>query len=132
MWGLKKVSPLFIIFFYNYFIKQYYNITINYNYLQNASVHYWLDNGAPAEKIVLGVPFYGKSFTLVNETNNKVGDATSSGGTAGPYTGEVGTLGYNEICEMRIQGGWTLVYQKDQEAPYTYKGNQWVGFDGPW
>ena len=101
------------------------------NYFQNASVHYWLENGAPAEKIIVGIPFYGRSFTLNNPKEHKVGAPISGGGKKGPYTGENGFLGYNEICEMQKEDGWRMFYQKEQEVPYTHKGDQWVGYDGP-
>ncbi|KAI4468376.1 chitinase [Holotrichia oblita] len=33
------------------------------------------------------------------------------------------------ICENIAQGGWTVVWDDEQQVPYAYKGNQWVGFD---
>ncbi|XP_076164931.1 chitinase-3-like protein 1 [Ptiloglossa arizonensis] len=97
----------------------------------NASVRYWLSQGASAEKIVLGVPAYGRSFTLVNPVNNGIGALSSGPGNAGPYTQQGGTLGYNEICSYLSQGGWTVVRDQEQRVPYAYKGNQWVGYDDP-
>lgn len=34
------------------------------------SVNYWMQHGAPSEKLVLGVPSCGKSFTLTDPQNN--------------------------------------------------------------
>ena len=90
-----------------------------------------MKNGVPAKKLILGVPLYGHTFTLDNPNNNKIGDPASTPGTAGPLTQEAGKLGYDEICKMIKEGGWKVQYQKDQEAPYAYKGNQWVGYDDP-
>ncbi|XP_076637428.1 chitinase-3-like protein 1 [Colletes latitarsis] len=95
----------------------------------NASVTYWLRNGAPAEKLMLGVPSYGRSFTLANANDNGVGAPASGPGTAGPYTTEEGMLGYNEICMNLREGDWTVVREPDQRVPYAFKGNQWVGYD---
>ncbi|KAL0110197.1 hypothetical protein PUN28_013683 [Cardiocondyla obscurior] len=95
----------------------------------DASVHYWLDNGCPPEKLILGVPFYGRAFTLADKNQNGLGAPTTGPGTAGPYTREGGMLGYNEICESFKQGGWTVVRHEEHRTPYAYKDNQWVGYD---
>ncbi|XP_053984693.1 chitinase-3-like protein 1 [Hylaeus volcanicus] len=97
----------------------------------NAAVRYWLSQGAPAEKLILGIPSYGRSFTLANAANNGLGASAIGPGTIGRYTGEPGTLGYNEICENLNQGGWTVVREPKQLVPYAFKGNQWVGYDDP-
>lgn len=36
----------------------------------NISIINWLNAGVPKEKIMVGVPFYGRRFTLLNETIN--------------------------------------------------------------
>nr|CBM69270.1 venom protein Ci-45 [Chelonus inanitus] len=94
-----------------------------------ASVNYWVKNGAPREKLILGIPTYGKSFTLSNPRNKGVGAPATSPGTAGPYTREAGMLGYNEICEMHKANDWEIHQDKERGVPYAVKGNQWVSFD---
>lgn len=91
-------------------------------------IKYWLSEGAPSEKIVLGVPFYGRSFTLADPQSNGVG-APSSQGTAGPYTKEGGMLGYNEICEKLKQENWDVRFDEERRVPYAVNENQWVSFD---
>ncbi|XP_053686881.1 acidic mammalian chitinase-like [Sabethes cyaneus] len=93
------------------------------------SVEYWLSEGAPASKLNLGMPLYGRTFTLTNANVNGVGKPTSGAGQAGPYTAEAGFLGYNEICEKLSAGGWTQVWYDAQKVPYAYSGNQWIGYD---
>ncbi|XP_076284259.1 chitinase-3-like protein 1 [Lasioglossum baleicum] len=95
----------------------------------DASVRYWLSNGAPADKLIVGIPSYGRTFTLANPSNNGVGAPATGPGNAGPYTREAGMLGYNEICESVSQGGWTIRREDQQRVPYAVKGNQWVGYD---
>lgn len=95
----------------------------------DASVRYWLSQGAPADKLILGIPSYGRTFTLANPGNNGVGAPATGAGAAGPYTREAGMLGYNEICESFRQGGWEIRRENQQRVPYAVKGNQWVGYD---
>lgn len=98
----------------------------------NWSVNYWLQQGAPPEKIMLGVGSYGRSFTLDKSGVNGINAPASQKGRAGPYTREPGSLGYNEICEafMRQPQAWTIVRDPDYMAPYAYNNErQWVGYD---
>ncbi|CAG5126059.1 unnamed protein product [Candidula unifasciata] len=90
------------------------------------SANYWAQQGAPKDKIVVGMPLYGRSFTLTSSANG-VG-APASPGTAGTYTREAGYLAYYEICEI-IGKGATLNNIADQHVPYLVAGNQWVGYD---
>ncbi|GLH06128.1 Probable chitinase 2 [Gryllus bimaculatus] len=94
----------------------------------DASIQHWLQNGAVAEKLVLGVGTYGHSFTLSDSSNTAIGAPVSGPGIAGPYTQESGSLGYNEVC-LNINAGWNVVWDDNILAPYAYSGNQWVGFD---
>ena len=59
---------------------------------------YLLESGASPDKLVLGVPFYGRTFTLVDRNLHEIGSPTNGTGLQGPYTEEDGFLGYNEVC----------------------------------
>nr|XP_022901760.1 acidic mammalian chitinase-like [Onthophagus taurus] len=96
----------------------------------DASISGWIQKGASPSKLIMGIGTYGRTFTLQNSANTKVGAPTTGAGTAGKYTGEAGFLGYNEICENE-KAGWTVVWDNKQKVPYAYKGNQWVGYDNP-
>ncbi|GAB0090565.1 Glyco_hydro_18 domain-containing protein [Sergentomyia squamirostris] len=98
-------------------------------YNVNSAVNAWIQAGAKPENLVLGIPLYGKSFTLRNSVNNGLGASTTGPGNSGPYTEEPGTLNYIEICEKQMEGGWTTIFDNDQKVPYSYKGNQWIGYD---
>lgn len=89
------------------------------------SVQYWLDNGCPREKLVIGVPTYGRSFTLADQNQNGIGAATSAPGRPGPVTRSEGSLAYYEI----VANQWPRQWKEDQKAPYAFQGDQWVGYD---
>ncbi|XP_037094087.1 probable chitinase 10 [Pollicipes pollicipes] len=94
----------------------------------NASINMWMSMGAPKHKIVVGMPTYGRSFTLANPGNNKVNAPARGGGSAGRYTKEEGFLAYYEICE-KLHGGANYIWDDEMSVPYMIDGNQWVGFD---
>lgn len=54
--------------------------------------------GAPAEKLVMGVPLYGRCFTLDDIDNHGMLADASKPGAAGPYTRLAGSQGWNEVC----------------------------------
>ncbi|XP_055837885.1 acidic mammalian chitinase [Episyrphus balteatus] len=95
----------------------------------HASISYWLNNGAPREKIVLGMPFYGRTFTLADPNQHTVGSPHTGAGLPGQYSNEPGHIGYNEVCEKLQKEDWTYVWEDSQKVPYIYRGNQWIGFE---
>lgn len=101
------------------------NVYLNVNY----SIHYWLKLGAPAEKLALGLASYGRSFTLQDSQRHGLNDPIQGPGTAGPYTREPGSLGYNEICENEMSSQWSVEWDDYCQSPYAYQGTQWVSYD---
>ncbi|XP_065561191.1 LOW QUALITY PROTEIN: probable chitinase 10 [Artemia franciscana] len=94
----------------------------------DGGLSYWIKKGAPAEKIIFGIPFYGRSFTLGSSQNTKPRSSIKGPGKKGKFTKEKGFLAYYELCSDLADGGWTE--EKDPVgSPYAYKGDQWVGYD---
>ncbi|XP_066141897.1 chitinase-like protein Idgf4 [Euwallacea fornicatus] len=115
----------------------------------DAWVKYWLSNGFPPNKLVLGIPTYGRTWKL--EEDSKVDAVPPEGldgaGAAGPLTKDAGILSYPEIC-IRVQGGTANVspagYKKipdatNRQGVYTYKlpdeaKNEegiWIAYEDP-
>ena len=65
--------------------------------LQEWVANYWVDAGCPRDKLIIGMPTYGRGFTLVSEANNGYGAAASGPSSAGTYTREAGFLAYYEV-----------------------------------
>nr|AII81930.1 chitinase [Blattella germanica] len=102
----------------------------------NDGMQLWVDKGCSPDKLVLGTPFYGRTFTLSQgNTNKDIGtyiNKDAGGGDAGPYTGAKGMLAYYEICNMlQVNASkWTQKFDDIGKCPYAYDdGNQWVGYD---
>lgn len=80
--------------------------------MQNYTMHYWMEKGAPASKLIMGIPLYGQTFTLGSRWGsqsysgkNKVGlnVPAISGGDAGEYTRANGFLAYYEVNTLQIR-----------------------------
>lgn len=94
----------------------------------SAAAEMWTRLGAPKEKLVIGMPTYGRTFTLSSIQRIGVNSPASGGGKAGEYTKEGGFLAYYEICEM-LRNGATYVWDDEMKVPFAIQGDQWVGFD---
>nr|XP_035935462.1 chitotriosidase-1 isoform X1 [Halichoerus grypus] len=92
----------------------------------DSAVQLWLQRGTPANKLILGMPTYGRSFTLASPSDTGVGAPATGPGTPGPFTNQGGLLAYYEVCSWK---GAIEHRIKDQKVPYAFQGNQWVGFD---
>ena len=67
-----------------------------------AGIEYWLDQGAPASKINIGLGTYGRGFSLADAANTSLYAGTYGGSEAGPYTREMGVIGYNEVSNRVV------------------------------
>ncbi len=60
----------------------------------------FLKSGASPDKLVLGVSFYGKTFTLADRNSHEFGSASNGTGLKGPYSRINGSIGYNEVSRV--------------------------------
>ncbi len=101
-----------------------------------ATLQNYLQNGVPANKIVLGMPTYGHSYggvSSMTSADNGPGKSFMAPGAAGPSTGAPGTLAYFEIADMTATG--KLIFASDVTTKTAYGYNidteEWVSFDTP-
>ncbi|KAK7112259.1 hypothetical protein V1264_011736 [Littorina saxatilis] len=91
------------------------------------AARYWASKGCPKHKLVIGIPTYGRSFTLQSTASTGVGAPTRGAGTRGQFTREAGFLSYYEVCRMNATAQVRRI--ESQNVPYLVKGDQWVGYD---
>ncbi|KAK7483790.1 hypothetical protein BaRGS_00025006 [Batillaria attramentaria] len=94
------------------------------------AAQYWVQQGAPREKLTIGLGLYGRSFTLASASDNGVGASARQAGQAGAYTREAGFLSYYEVCDLKSRGGQVVMID-EQRVPYIHYNDQWIGFDSP-
>lgn len=95
-------------------------------------MEYLVSRGAPREKLLVGVPFYGQTFTLGATGDTSVGADAGGPGEPGEYTKQPGMLAYYEICHRVKNQRW--IVKRDNSGrmgPYAYNRNQWVSYEDP-
>ncbi|XP_059613267.1 probable chitinase 2 [Phlebotomus argentipes] len=92
-----------------------------------STIAHLLSRGASPSKLVLGLPFYGRTFLAHGE--GYFGDPTDDKGFPGPYTKESGFMGYNEICAavQNTSAAWTVTWDKATDQAVARKQNTETG-----
>ena len=67
---------------------------------QAAAVTYWHKMGSPKEKLNIGLPFYGRTFTLVDPKETYLGARAKGAGKNGTVTRIGGFLSYFEVTHF--------------------------------
>jgi chitinase len=87
------------------------------------SVRIFLDAGVPAEKLVMGVPFYGRSWIMKSAENHGINRAVEGRARGG---------GYTYIKDSLVnQQGFTRYWDEKAQAPYLFNSEtrQLVTYD---
>ncbi|KAF5911008.1 hypothetical protein HPG69_000973 [Diceros bicornis minor] len=87
-------------------------------------MNYWKNQGALAEKLLVGCGVYAHTIALINPANCCLDAPTSGLGTARPYTQEAETLAYFEIMLQSVH-----VYPGHQLGPHCHCSS-WGGSAG--
>ncbi len=86
----------------------------------DSSLSQWISAGFPANKLILGVPFYGYIYTGVSSSNNGL-YSTFSTGTYIPYS---------QIASQYLNNSaYQHLYSSSGDVPYLYGNNTFISFD---
>ncbi len=95
-------------------------------------VSYWKNKGVSISKLNVGIPFFGKSWTLSSNAYNPPAKA-SGPGPAGPFTNTAGELAFYEICRhVRVDKDLKAVRSSSNlngPIAYSLARKIWVGYD---
>ena len=86
----------------------------------------YIKAGVPREKILLGVPFYGRSWEGVSPKSNGLNQT----GSIGPGTVEGGVLDYKDI-KNRFEKRLKKFFHPKAQAAWLYGGGIFVTYDDP-
>jgi chitinase len=84
----------------------------------------YLAAGISADQMVLGMPTYGRGYTVANPgalaSNSSYGQPFSGPSPAGPATQVPGVRAYYEITQQLASGALTEVWDANTLTPYAY------------
>ncbi|KAG5225973.1 cysteine-rich receptor protein [Salix suchowensis] len=86
----------------------------------------WINEGLPASKLVLGLPFFGYAWKLANPNEKSIGAPAT-----GPAVTEAGDMSYKEINNhSKTQGAVGPIYNSTYVVNYVIVGSDWISYDG--
>ena len=84
----------------------------------------WLAKGFPAKKLLLGLPFHGYAWTLLNPKENAIGAPSS-----GLAVTQDGSMSYKYIKGYISSYGATSMFNATYVVNYCIIGSTWINFD---
>ncbi|KAG9146116.1 hypothetical protein Leryth_015911 [Lithospermum erythrorhizon] len=97
------------------------------NFSTDYGISSWLNAGISREKLIMGLPIYGRSWKLKDPTVYEIGAPAVD---VGPGFNGTGVMTYAEILEYNMQNtNATVVYDSDTVSTYSVFGTDWIGYD---
>ncbi|KAB5514535.1 hypothetical protein DKX38_028441 [Salix brachista] len=85
----------------------------------------WINKGLPANKLVLGLPFFGFAWKLENPNKNSIGAPAT-----GPAVTKTGYMSYKDINNYwKTNGAADPIYNSAYAVNYVIVGSNWISFD---
>ncbi|XP_045599057.2 acidic mammalian chitinase [Procambarus clarkii] len=86
------------------------------------SANYWVKKGMPKEKLVVGVPTYGRTWKLLRSSWHSVGSpAVGSGMLNGAVT--------YPLAFSFVRNGAERYFDEESRVPYAVKDKDWVSYE---
>lgn len=87
----------------------------------------WIDDaGLRPNKFVMGLPLFGRTWTLKNPRLNGIGAAAAA---VGLHPEDDGKMSYSEVEKFNREENATVVYDPETVSTYSYAGTSWIGYD---
>ncbi|MBM3665576.1 MAG: hypothetical protein FJW92_07275, partial [Actinobacteria bacterium] len=100
-------------------------------YDQTDAIAAFLDGGAPASKVTLGLPFYGRGWTGVGTADNGRFQPATGASTG---TWEAGMHDYEDLAANYVgKPGWTRLWDDVAKSPYLWNATSrtFISYDDP-
>jgi chitinase len=93
------------------------------------AVDKWLEGGIPPERLVLGMPSYGRSFKGVKDP--APGSSAGGAGIKGRCTAAEGFLAYTEVVALIESGQYKTYWDPISSTPYAFNEStgSWISYD---
>ena len=104
----------------------------------------WLNGGLLPSKMVVGIPTYGRGYTMPDTHANEFRIYCPADGPnpMGPYTRQDGHYGYNEVIQAQNNGTligfpgataqqWQIYRDDCYKAPHMVNDVYWISYDDP-
>ncbi|KAI3973712.1 hypothetical protein MKX01_031132 [Papaver californicum] len=100
-------------------------------YSTRYGIQKWIEGGVPREKLVMGLPLFGRTWKLQDRKNNGIGAAAVGiGSDDDECTKGEGYMLYYNVVTYNDNHNATEIYDEDTESYYSYSGTNWISYDG--
>jgi len=96
------------------------DVSPQYKWSVDSGVNAWLKAGIPAEKLVVGIPFYGHKYNMVNNENNGLYQLFSGGSS----------LSYAAIAAAYLNApGYVQYFHSESMVPWLFNGTTFISYE---
>ncbi|XP_022040586.1 class V chitinase CHIT5a [Helianthus annuus] len=97
----------------------------NSNVSRSDGLESWIKARIHREKLVMGLPLYGRRWKLKNPSVHGIGAPA-----VGLRPGNEGAMLYSEVQEFNAQSNAKVVLDTQTVSYYSFAGTSWIGYDG--
>ena len=96
----------------------------------DAAVQTYLDAGIPSDKLVMGLPFYGRGWSGVPATDSGLYQPATG---LAPGTWEAGVYDYSDVVSLMADPVWIGAFHSETMVPWVYNPTEgvFISYDNP-